>query len=175
MNSAQTPPSGPSGEPPVAADTGAGRSLVAGPPRPVAAHAAILPDLAAWAGQIAGLAQTGHTADALAAMLIHSRHLQTIARTQQDAIAPILSGQGEDIVADAITALQASAEGADDDDSMMAAIRRLRQRSALAVALADLADTHPVAIQMRWLSDAADAAMRVRCAICCVRQQCAAR
>ena len=149
MNSAQTPPSGPSGESPVAADTGAGRSLVAGPPRPVAAHAAILPDLATWAGQIAGLAQTGHTADALAAMLIHSRHLQTIARAQQDAIAPILSGQGEDIVADAITALQTAAEGADDDDRMMTAIRRLRQRSALAVALADLADTHPVAIQMR--------------------------
>ena len=159
MNSAQTPPSGQSGDSHAAAETSVGQLLVAGPPRPVAAHAAILPDLATWAGQIVGLTQTGHTADALAGMLIHSRHLQTIARAQQDAIAPILSGQGEDIVADAITALQAAAEGADDDDSMMAAIRRLRQRSALAVALVDLADTHPVAIQMRWLSDAADAAI----------------
>ncbi|MGC6496338.1 MAG: bifunctional [glutamine synthetase] adenylyltransferase/[glutamine synthetase]-adenylyl-L-tyrosine phosphorylase [Candidatus Puniceispirillaceae bacterium] len=143
----------------MAADTSIGQSLIAGPPRPLAAHAAILPDLVAWAEQIAGLTQTGHTADALAAMLIHSRHLQTIARAQQDAIVPILSGQGDDIIVDAIAALQAAAECADDDDSMMAAIRRLRQRSALAVALSDLADMHPVPIQMRWLSDAADAAI----------------
>ncbi len=151
------------------AETSVGQSLVAGPPRPLPAHAAILPDLVAWAGQIAGLTQSGHTGDTLAAILIHSRHLQTIARAQHDAIAPILSGQGDDIVADAITALQVAAEKVDDDDSMMAAIRRLRQRSALAVALADLADTHPVTIQMRWLSDAADAA--IACTVCYLLRQ----
>ena len=40
-------------------------SLVAGPPRPLPAHAAILPDLTEWAAQIDGLAQTGLAAEAL--------------------------------------------------------------------------------------------------------------
>ena len=143
----------PSGEPP------ANASLIAGPPRPLPAHAAILPDLAQWAADIDGLESTGTTADGLAGLLIHSRHLQAIARAQTDAIVPVLKGNGADIIATSIQALQATAESADDDDSIMTAIRRLRQRSALAVALTDLAGRNDVATQMRWLSDAADAAI----------------
>ena len=83
----------PSGEPP------ANASLIAGPPRPLPAHAAILPDLAQWAGGIDGLESTGTTADGLAGLLIHSRHLQAIARAQTDAIVPVLNGNGADIIA----------------------------------------------------------------------------
>ena len=47
-------------------------TLVAGPPRPIPSHAAILPDLVAWADQIDGLATSGVTAQDLANLLILS-------------------------------------------------------------------------------------------------------
>ena len=43
---------------------------------------------------------------------------------------------------------------------MMRAIRQLRQRSALAVALSDLTTKVDVATQMQWLSSAAETAVR---------------
>ena len=134
-------------------------TLVAGPPRPIPSHAAILPDLVAWADQIDGLATSGVTAQDLANLLIHSRHLQSIARAQQDAVLPILNGDGAAIVAAAAKTLFEAADTAADDTAMMVAIRQLRQRSALAAALADLADKADVGTQMNWLSTAADAAI----------------
>ena len=133
--------------------------LIAGPPRPIPAHAAILPDLVAWADQIDGLATSGVSAEDLAGLLIHSRHLQSIARAQQDAILPILNGTGAAIIDAAVNTLFDVADTAADDAAMMAAIRHLRQRSGLATALADLANKADVGTQMNWLSTAADAAI----------------
>ena len=126
--------------------------LIAGPPRPIPAHAAILPDLVAWADQIDGLATSGVSAEDLAGLLIHSRHLQSIARAQQDAILPILNGTGAAIIDAAVNTLFDVADTAADDAAMMAAIRHLRQRSGLATALADLANKADVGTQMNWLS-----------------------
>ena len=133
--------------------------LIAGPPRPIPAHAAILPDLVAWADQIDGLATSSVSAEGLAGLLIHSRHLQSIARAQQDAILPILNGTGAAIIDAAVNTLFDVADTAADDAAMMAAIRHLRQRSGLATALADLANKADVGTQMNWLSTAADAAI----------------
>ena len=49
-------------------------------------------DLVSWADTITGDADTEISAGALAAMLVHSHHLQTLARRHQDTIVPILRG-----------------------------------------------------------------------------------
>ena len=46
-------------------------------------------------------------------------------------------------------------ENADCDAAAMRAIRKWRERSALAIALADIAGLHDLPTQMLWLSDAA--------------------
>jgi glutamate-ammonia-ligase adenylyltransferase len=117
-------------------------------------------DLVSWADTVLGEADSGVSADALAAMLVHSRHLQTLARRHQDAIVPILQGQGAAIVTAACDELRATTPTIKDDAAMMRAIRQLRQRSALAVALSDLATKADVATQMQWLSSAAETAVR---------------
>ena len=137
------------------------QSPVAGIALPLEAHAAILPDLADWARR--------HAPDSplvpgeLAAILAHSRHLQTVARAHPDLLASAPTGGGGAEVEKAITACEAQAATLTSEPQMMEALRHLRQRSALCVALADMAACADVTTQMTWLSDAADAA--VRCAV----------
>ena len=135
-----------------------GPTLVTGPALPLEAHAAILPDLAEWAGPLLG----GHaeTTETLAAMLAHSQHLQRVARAHSEIIAPILNGEGQAVLDAAIAEAAAAAMSLDDEAAMMSAIRRLRGHSALAVALSDMTGSAPVTTQMDWLSTAAEAALR---------------
>jgi glutamate-ammonia-ligase adenylyltransferase len=127
-------------------------------------------DLLSWANAITGDADTAISPDALASMLVHSLHLQTLARRHQDAIVPILLGQGATIVNTACDELTTVTPTIRDDSAMMRALRRLRQRSALAVALSDLCTgagiskskgTSPdIGKEMEWLSSAAETAVR---------------
>ncbi len=117
-------------------------------------------DLLSWADTVLGEADSGVSVEALAAMLVHSRHLQTLARRHQDAIVPTLQGEGAAIVTAACDELRTITPTIKDDAAMMRAIRQLRQRSALAVALSDLATKADVATQMQWLSSAAETAVR---------------
>ncbi len=135
------------------------QKLVVGAPRPLASQDPLLKDLQEWAGSLPALAGL-EAARLLPRFLIHSRHLQALARQHEDALASILSGDGEQIMRAAITELdQTSTDETANDEIMMAAIRRLRQRSALTVALSDIACIAGMTDQMRWLSDAADAAL----------------
>ena len=130
--------------------------LVVGPALPLDSHAGILPELADWA--------TTHAAGALdaaqlAAIFAHSRHLQGLARAHPQIISPILTGHGDKVVREAIAEIATAAAEINDEGLMMAAIRRLRQQSALAVALSDMAGAVPVHRQMDWLSEAAVSAL----------------
>ena len=116
-------------------------------------------DLVSWAETVLGEAYSSGLADALAAMLVHSRHLQTLARRHQDAIVPILQEKGAAIVTTACDELRATTPTVEDDAAMMRAIRQLRQRTALAVALSDITSKADVATQMRWLTSAAETAV----------------
>ena len=53
----------------------------------------IYDDLVSWADNITGDANTEISPKALAAMLAHSRHLQTLARRHQDTIVPNPAGR----------------------------------------------------------------------------------
>ncbi len=127
-------------------------------------------DLVSWADTIAEDADTEIPADALASMLVHSRHLQTLARRHQDVIVQILLGQGATIVNTACHELTTVTPTIRDDPAMMRALRRLRQRSALAVALSDLSTgagiskskgaSPGIGKEMEWLSNAAETAVR---------------
>lgn len=135
--------------------------LIAGLPVVTAAQEAVLADLHLWAEDIV-TADTGFDAADLARMLVHSHHLQSLARRHSDVILAILRGDAATVVHDAISEFEAEAYAlfeAGDDAKMMRAIRRLRQRTALAVALGDLAATATIADQMEWLSRAADRAV----------------
>ena len=135
---------------------------VAGAALPLADHAAILPELIEWAGDRVpdGAFQPAQ----LAAILAHSRHLQASARAHPDLVTSVLAGGGETEMRQAVDSCQDAAATLTDETQMMAALRQLRQRSALCVALADMADLNDIETQMRWLSEAADAA--VRSAVC---------
>ena len=135
---------------------------VAGTALPLAGHATILFELTEQVRQYV-------TEDAplqpaqLATILAHSRHLQTLARAHPDLLATVPTGGGAAEIRAAIETCERDAETIGNEQQMMAALRRLRQRSALCVVLADMAGCDDVERQMRWLSDAADAA--VRCSV----------
>ena len=143
----------------MAADHSSPDRLVAGPARALDAHAGILPELTEWA---AAHVPDGSKLDGaqLAAIFAHSRHLQGLARTHPHSITDILSGRAGDVVATAMAELEAAASEITEETAMIKAIRRLRQQSALAVALADMAGIAPVETQMGWLSAAAESALR---------------
>ena len=132
--------------------------LVAGPALPLDSHAGILPDLIEWMGDYAG---GGLDAGQLAAIFAHSRHLQGLARAHPQIITPILTGGAAQVVQRAIAEIDASAAEIHDEALMMAAIRKLRGQSALAVALSDMAGAVSVETQMTWLSEAAVSALGV--------------
>ena len=138
-------------------------TLIAGPPLAADGHAAILPDLQQLADACLDMLPRPHDApisrDALAAALAHSRHFQTILKAQLDAVPLILGGKADSLNAAAIDELRQAAEASGDDTTFMAAIRRLRQRSGLAVVLSDMSGMADVEQQMQWMSDAADAAL----------------
>ncbi|MEC7439972.1 MAG: hypothetical protein VX802_03900, partial [Pseudomonadota bacterium] len=117
-----------------AADHSSPDRLVAGPARALDAHAGILPELTEWA---AAHVPDGSKLDGaqLAAIFAHSRHLQGLARTHPHSITDILSGRAGDVVATAMAELEAAASEITEETAMIKAIRRLRQQSALAVAL----------------------------------------
>ncbi len=117
-------------------------------------------DLVSWAKTVLDGTNCGISAEALAAMLAHSRHLQTLAKRHQDVIVAILKGQGAAVVTAALDELKATTPSINNDTAMMRAIRQLRQRIALAVALSDLSSKADVATQMQWLSCAAETAVR---------------
>ena len=98
--------------------------------------------------------------DQLAAIFAHSQHLRSLARAHPDLIAAVPQGRGGAEVTAAIAACEQAADQLTDESGMMAALRRLRGRCALCVALADMADMADVETQMAWLSDAAEAAIR---------------
>lgn len=131
---------------------------VTGPALPLADHAAILPELIEWARDV--MPDGAFQPAQLAAILAHSRHLQTLARAHPDLVTAVLSGDGEAEMGKAIAGCHDAAATLADEAQMMAALRRLRQRSALCVALADMTDLHDIETQMRWLSEAADAAVQ---------------
>ena len=137
---------------------------VAGPALQLDAHAAILPELMEWAAPHLATIEAEDARDAgagqLAAILAHSRHLQRLARAHPDILAPILSGDGEAVVTAAMSCLAQDSATVEDEAAMKAAIRRLRAHSALAVALSDMAGLASLPLQMRWLSQAAEAALR---------------
>ncbi|MGC6452663.1 MAG: bifunctional [glutamine synthetase] adenylyltransferase/[glutamine synthetase]-adenylyl-L-tyrosine phosphorylase [Candidatus Puniceispirillaceae bacterium] len=134
------------------------KRIVIGPALPLDAHAAILPDIMEWASPYLG----DHPTEIgnLAAFLAHSRHLQQLARACPEIIAPILDGDAGTVVGAAVAEAENAAATLEDEAAMMAAIRRLRRHSALAVALSDMAGSTSVTDQMTWLSMAADAAVR---------------
>ena len=121
-----------------AADHSSPDHLVAGPARALDAHASILPELIEWA---AGYVPDGSKLDGaqLAAIFAHSRHLQGLARTHPHIITEILSGRVAEVVTTAMAELEAAASEITEETAMIKAIRQLRQQSALAVALADMA------------------------------------
>ena len=134
------------------------KRIVIGPALPLDAHAAILPDIMEWASPYLG----DHPTEIgnLATFLAHSRHLQQLARACPEIIAPILDGDAGTVVGAAVAEAENAAATLEDEAAMMAAIRRLRRHSALAVALSDMAGSTSVTDQMTWLSMAADAAVR---------------
>ena len=131
---------------------------VAGRALPLAAHDAILPELTVWVRELAPGGPL--TPSDLATIFAHSRHLLMLARANPDLVATAPAGGGADEIDRAISACEGDAVTLTDEPGMMASLRRLRQRTALCVALADMAGCEDVETQMAWLSRAADAAVR---------------
>ena len=137
--------------------------LINGPPLATDGHGGILPDLLLWADTILQACATDSTTpisrDSLAAALAHSRHFQTLLKAHSDAAPLILGGQAEHVVTTAIQELRDAVSADLEEAGFMAAIRRLRQRSGLAVILSDICEMADVETQMEWMSKAADAAL----------------
>ncbi len=97
----------------------------------------------------------GYNADDLAAMLAFSPYLQRLAlRHHNDIIGNLQGSNFQQIELARVTFID-EMENADCDAAAMRAIRKWRERSALAIALGDLAGLHDMPTQMLWLSDAA--------------------
>ena len=138
-------------------------NLINGPPLAADGHGGILPDLQHWADTIlqtrVAEGKAPISREALAAALAHSRHFQTLLKAHPDAAPLILDGAAERVVTTAIRELRDAASADLDETGFMAAIRRLRQRSGLAVILSDICEMADVDRQMHWMSEAADAAL----------------
>ena len=86
-------------------------------------------DLLSWADTVLGEADSGVSVEALAAMLVHSRHLQTLAQRHQDAIVPT-AGEGAAIVTAACDELRTTTPTIKDDAAMMRAFASLPAQCA---------------------------------------------
>ena len=98
---------------------------------------------------------SGCNVDDVAAMLAFSPYLQRLALRHHNDIAGNLQGHNYQQIELARIAFINEMENADCDAAAMRAIRKWRERSALAIALSDIAGLHDLPTQMLWLSDAA--------------------
>ncbi|MEL0024585.1 MAG: hypothetical protein VW934_10060, partial [Alphaproteobacteria bacterium] len=140
--------------------TSAAEYLCPGLPIVDATQQALLAELIDQAKTIPNLGKTPFSAEDLARSLIHSRYLQGLARRHPDDIAPILCGNADKLITKACEDLAKVGNEGGDETQFISALRQLRQRSALAVALADIAGTDDIATQMAWLSHAAETAVQ---------------
>ena len=101
------------------------------------------------------LLQSGYGADDLAAMLVTSQYLQRLALRHGEDVSPCLNGQAASQINIAKTNFIASMQSAGDEKTALRAIRIWRERTALMVALSDLAGREDMPQQMQWLSEAA--------------------
>ena len=101
------------------------------------------------------LLQSGYGADDLAAMLVTSQYLQRLALRHGEDAGPCLNGQAASQINIAKTHFIASMQSAGDEKTALRAIRIWRERTALMVALSDLAGREDMPQQMQWLSEAA--------------------
>ena len=97
----------------------------------------------------------GYKTDDLAAMLAFSPYLQRLALRHHNDISVNLQSPNFQQIELARVAFINEMENADCDEAAMRAIRKWRERSALAIALGDIAGLHDMPTQMLWLSDAA--------------------
>ena len=97
----------------------------------------------------------GYNVDDLAAMLAFSPYLQRLALRHHNDIAGNLQSHNYQQIELARITFIDEMETADCDTAAMRAIRKWRERSALAIALGDIAGLHDMPTQMLWLSDAA--------------------
>ena len=104
----------------------------------------------------------GYNIDELAAMLAFSPYLQRLALRHHNDIAGSLQSQNYQQIELARTTFIDEMETADCDTAAMRAIRKWRERSALAIALGDIAGLHDMPTQMLWLSDAAQTVLTHR-------------
>jgi glutamate-ammonia-ligase adenylyltransferase len=113
----------------------------------------------------------GYNADDLATMLAFSPYLQRLALRHDNDITRNLKGNNSQQIELARVAFIDEIEDANCDAAAMRAIRTWRERSALAIALADITGLHDMPKQMRWLSEAAQTVLThtvsylFRCAI----------
>ena len=97
----------------------------------------------------------GYKTDDLAAMLAFSPYLQRLAlRHHNDIRLNLLSPNFQQIKLAQVAFID-EMENADCDEAAMRAIRKWRERTALAIALGDIAGLHDMPTQMLWLSEAA--------------------
>mgnify|MGYP001160838624 FL=1 len=101
------------------------------------------------------LSQSGYGSDDLAAMLVTSQYLQRLALRHGEDVGPCLNGQAANQINVAKTHFITSMQSAGDEKAALRAIRIWRGRTALMVALSDLAGREDMPQQMEWLSEAA--------------------
>jgi glutamate-ammonia-ligase adenylyltransferase len=101
------------------------------------------------------LSQSGYGPDDLAAMLVTSQYLQRLALRHGEDVGPCLNGQAANQINVAKTHFITSMQSAGDEKAALQAIRIWRGRTALMVALSDLAGHEDIPKQMEWLSEAA--------------------
>ncbi|MGB1900393.1 MAG: hypothetical protein ACPHOZ_04135, partial [Candidatus Puniceispirillaceae bacterium] len=101
------------------------------------------------------LSQSGDGSNDLATMLVTSQYLQRLALRHGEDVGPCLNGQTANQINVAKTHFITSMQSAGDDKAALRAIRIWRGRTALMVALSDLAGREDMPQQMQWLSEAA--------------------
>ena len=101
------------------------------------------------------LSQSGYGSEDLAAMLVTSQYLQRLALLYGEDVGPCLNGQAANQINVAKTHFITSMQSAGDEKAALRAIRIWRGRTALMVALSDLAGREGMPQQMEWLSEAA--------------------
>ena len=99
--------------------------------------------------------QSGYSLYDLATMLVASPYLQRLALRHGDDVNAALGGDADKQIAIAKASFIAAMQSANDEAAAMQAIRIWRERSALAVAISDIAGLADMSQQMKWLSDAA--------------------
>jgi glutamine synthetase adenylyltransferase len=115
----------------------------------------ILPRHSLRNGQKTRFYKAAMASDDLAAMLVTSQYLQRLALRHGEDVGPCLNGQAASQINIAKTHFIASMQSAGDEKTALRAIRIWRERTALMVALSDLAGREDMPQQMQWLSEAA--------------------